>query len=61
MPHGLGSPRGGFVRVAGRARVGDLIFVGHRRRDERERVRAHVDVRDRRFNFRHMARHTYTP
>ena len=35
----LQCPSGGFVRVARGARIRNFVFVGHRRRDERESVR----------------------
>ena len=44
--------------MTGRARVRDLVLVGHRWRDELERVTPHVDVGDLLFDLRHMAGHT---
>src|SRR3989442_14760438 len=40
-------PIGRFIRVTPGAWIGNLELVGHRRRDERERVAADVHVRDR--------------
>ena len=57
MAHRFGRPCRGLVRVAGGARIRNLIFVRHRGRNERERMRAHVDVRNRHFDFWHMAGH----
>ena len=55
MPHRIGCPGGGLIRVAGRAGIRDLVFVRHRRGDERERVRAHEGAGNRDFDFRHVA------
>jgi len=51
----FGSPLRGFIGVTGRARVRDLVLVGHRRRDEAERVGVHFDVSDGRLDLRHVA------
>ena len=60
MPHRVVGPRCGLVRVARGARIGNFIFVRHRRRDECERVRAHVDARNRHFDFRHVTGDAFT-
>src|ERR1700731_3016452 len=54
VAHGFGGPGGGFVGVAGGARVGDFVFVGHVRRDEGERVGADFHVGDGGGDFRHV-------
>ena len=58
LPQGFRCPRGGLVRVAGGARIRDLVLVGHGGRDERERMRSHFHVRDGRLNFRHVTSDT---
>ena len=50
MPHGLGCPSRGFIVMAGGARVGNFVLVGHLRRNEAEGVRVHESVR-RTFGF----------
>lgn len=59
MTKGVRSPGGGFIGVAGSARIGDFVFFGHGGRDELKRVRVHVDVRQRRFDCRHVAAHAF--
>lgn len=55
VAHRISSPGGGFIRVAGRARIGNLVFVCHRGRDEFERVRVNERAcRTFGFNFRHV-------
>src|SRR5262245_49849021 len=51
----LPRPIGRFVRVATRTRIRNLQLVGHRRRDEPERVTADVHVGDRLLDPRHVA------
>ena len=46
--------------MATRARIGNLVFVCHRRGDEIERVAANIDVRDRLLDLRHVAVHALT-
>lgn len=55
MAHGFGGPGGGFVGVTGSAGVGHFVFVGHRRGDESEGVRADFGIANFRSNFRHVA------
>ena len=59
MPHRLGCPGGGLIRVTGRARIRDFVFVRHRWGDECERVRAHEHAGNGDFNFRHVAGHAF--
>jgi len=47
--------------VTAGTRIRDLELVGHRRRDERERMTADVHVRDRLLDFRHVTRHAVAP
>ena len=57
VPHHIAGPSGGFIDMARGARIGDLAFFRHRRGDECESVRPHVDVGDSHFNLRHVASH----
>ena len=43
-----------------RARIRNLVRARHRRRDELERVAAHVDIGDGRRDLRHVAFHAFT-
>ena len=52
--HGFPSPFCSLIRVADGARIRDLILIRHLRCDERERVAADVDIRDRLLDLRHM-------
>ena len=54
MPHRIAGPRGRSVRVAGCARIRNFVLVGHRRRDEGERVSTYENARNRNFNFGHV-------
>ncbi len=55
MADGLGGPGGRFVGVAGGAGIGNFVFVGHRRSDEREGVRTNFQVGNFRGDFWHVA------
>lgn len=55
VAEGLGGPGGGFVGMAGGARIGNFVFVGCGRRDEREGVSVNFYVRDGGFDLRHVA------
>lgn len=59
MAQRIGGPSRSLIGVAGSARIRDLVFLRHRRRDERERVCMHIDVRYGRLDRRHMAAHTF--
>ena len=48
-------PFGRLRRVTRRAWIGNLVLLGHRRRDELEGVAADVDIRDGLLDFRHVA------
>ena len=59
MTDRIGGPRGGLIGMAGSARIRDLVFLRHCRRDECKRVRMHVDIRDGRLDRRHVAAHAF--
>lgn len=44
MPQGIASPCCRLIDMARSARIGDFVFVRHRRRDETESVRVHERV-----------------
>ena len=52
-------PFGSLIRVATQARIGDLVLIRHRGRDEFKCVAANVDVRDGLLNFWHVAVHAF--
>ena len=45
--------------MAGGAGIGDLVFVGDGGSDEGERMRAHKNLGNLRFNFGHVAGHAF--
>lgn len=56
MPHHVARPRRSLIRMARRARIGNLVFVSHHWRDEAESVSMnHRICRAFRFNRRHVA------
>ena len=55
MPQRIRGPGGGLIRMACGAGIRNLVLVGHRRRYESKRMRAYFHVRNRGFDFRHMA------
>ena len=55
LTHRFSSPGCRFIGVAARAGIGDFVFVGHRRSDEIESVRAHERAGDGDFDFGHVA------
>ena len=57
MAHGVGCPGGGLVRVAGRARVGNFVFVRHRWSNESKCVRADEGAGNSDLDFRHVTGH----
>ena len=57
MAHGVGCPCGGLVRVAGRARVGNFVFVRHRWSNEGKCVRADEGAGNGDLDFRHVTGH----
>src|ERR1700722_18864169 len=57
IAHGVGGPRGVLVKVAGRARIRNLVFIRHGRSDKSERVSADEHTGNLRLNFGHMAGH----
>ena len=57
MAHGIGRPRGGLVRVAGGARVGNFVFVRHRWSNESKCVRADEGAGNSDLDFRHVTGH----
>src|ERR1700756_1633174 len=58
MPKCIRRPSRCLIGVAGCARVGNFVLIGHRWRDETERVRMNVDIRDGRLDRRHVAINT---
>ena len=56
----LPCPLRGLIRVTCCARVRDLVLIRHFRCDEIKRMAANIDVGNRHFNFRHVARDTLT-
>ena len=59
VAQGVSGPRGGLVHMTGRARIRNLVFVRHGRGDKGERVSAHEDAGNLRFDLRHVARRTF--
>lgn len=55
MTEGFRGPGGGFVGVTRGARVGDIVFVCGRRRDEGKSMGADLDVGKGSGDFGHMA------
>src|SRR5215471_18217545 len=55
--HGVSCPGRGFVCMAARAGIWNLVLIGHLGSNEIERVAADVDVRDCLLNLRHVAGH----
>src|SRR5262245_12020391 len=54
LSEGVEGPLRGLVSVARRARIGDLVFVGHRGRDEGKRMTTDFDIGNRSGNVRHV-------
>ena len=59
MPKCIRRPGRRLIGVAGCARVGNLVLIRHRWRDEPERVRMNVDICDGRLDRRHVAIHAF--
>jgi len=57
----LRGPRRRLIRVTCRARIRNLVFVRHRRRDEAKRVRSNFDICHRCLDLWHVASDTTTP
>ena len=55
--HSFSRPFRCLIGMTAGARIRDLILIGHFRRDERKGVAAHIDIRDRLLDFRHVTRH----
>lgn len=57
MTHRVGCPGGGLIRVAGRARVGNFVFVRHRWSNEGKCVRADEGAGNGDLDFWHVTGH----
>jgi hypothetical protein len=57
----FGRPSCRLIGMAGRAGIGNLVFIGHRGSDEIERVGAYEHAGNRDFDFRHVAGYALVP